>query len=86
MCGSGRHGSKNLDIAAKYGMPLNKGVPALAVLDADGKVVYAQRSGEFEKMRHMDRGFGDGVSEPVEELRAARSGRGGQDGGRRRRG
>jgi thiol:disulfide interchange protein len=42
----------NQDIAAKYGVPL-KGVPALAVLDGDGKVVYAQNK-EFSDMRHMD--------------------------------
>ena len=40
----------------KYGIPLNKGVPALAVLAPDGKVLYAQRSGEFEKMREMNPG------------------------------
>lgn len=39
---------KNLDLAAKYDVPLNKGVPALAVLDADGRVLYSQKQGEFE--------------------------------------
>jgi Thioredoxin-like len=39
---------KNLDLAAKYEVPLNKGVPALAVLDSDGKVLYSQKQGEFE--------------------------------------
>jgi len=42
----------NQDIAAKYGVPL-KGVPALAVVDADGKVAYAQNK-EFSDMRHLD--------------------------------
>jgi len=45
---------KNLDIVRKYGIPLNKGVPALAVLDGSGHVVYAQRNGEFESMRKLD--------------------------------
>ncbi len=45
---------KNIDLAAHYGVPISKGVPALAVLAPDGKVLYAQRSGEFEDMRHMD--------------------------------
>lgn len=45
---------KNLDVARKYGIPLNKGVPALAVLDSTGHVVYAQRNGEFESMRKLD--------------------------------
>ena len=45
---------ENFDIAKRYGIPLGKGVPALAVLDADGRVLYAQKTGEFEDMRHMD--------------------------------
>ena len=40
--------NKNLDLAAKYDVPLNKGVPALAVLDSDGKLLYSQQQGEFE--------------------------------------
>jgi len=44
----------NFDVADKYGIPLKKGVPALAVLDESGKVLYAQNNGEFEDMRHMD--------------------------------
>jgi thioredoxin 1 len=39
---------KNLDLAAKYQVPLKKGVPALAVLDPDGKLLYSQQAGEFE--------------------------------------
>ena len=31
-----------------------EGVPALAVLESDGKVVFAQKQGEFESMRKMD--------------------------------
>ena len=45
---------KNIDLAAKYGVPIAKGVPALAVLAADGKVVYAQQTGQFNDMRHME--------------------------------
>jgi thioredoxin 1 len=44
----------NFAVAERYGIPLKKGVPALAVLDPDGRVVYAQTKGEFESMRHMD--------------------------------
>ena len=29
-------------------------VPALAVLEGDGRVVFSQKAGEFEDMRHMD--------------------------------
>ena len=44
----------NFDVAERYGIPLEKGVPALAVLDGDGRVIYAQKDGEFENMRRMD--------------------------------
>jgi thioredoxin 1 len=44
---------QNLDLAERYQIPLNKGVPALAVLDGDGKLLYSQRTGEFEAMRRM---------------------------------
>lgn len=47
------HMDKNIDLAAEYGVPL-KGVPALAVLDGKGKVVYSQRNHEFSNMRAMD--------------------------------
>jgi thiol:disulfide interchange protein len=48
------HMDTNIDVAAKYGVPINKGVPALAVLAPDGKVLYSQATGEFRDMRHMD--------------------------------
>ena len=44
---------ENVEIAEHYGIPLNKGVPALAVLSDKGKVLYSQKSGEFEAMRRM---------------------------------
>jgi hypothetical protein len=44
----------NLDLAQQYEIPLNKGVPALAVLGEDGKLLYSQKSGEFEAMRRME--------------------------------
>ena len=50
------HMDANLAIAGKYGVPLNKGVPALAVLNAYGKVIFVQKTGEFEDMRHMEPG------------------------------
>jgi thioredoxin 1 len=45
---------ENLAIAARYGVPVTKGVPALAVLDASGQVLYSQRNGEFDSMRNLD--------------------------------
>lgn len=47
---------QNLDLAERYEVPLKKGVPALAVLDAEGKLVYSQKAGEFEAMRKMQSG------------------------------
>ena len=41
-------GDKNLELAEQYEIPLNKGVPSLAVLDPDGKMVFRQKQGEFE--------------------------------------
>ncbi|MEY2896055.1 MAG: hypothetical protein RL669_324 [Pseudomonadota bacterium] len=44
---------KNLDLAEQYGVPLKKGIPAIAVLDAQGRVVYATREGEIGDARQM---------------------------------
>lgn len=43
---------KNLDLAKKYNIPLEKGVPSLAVLDGKGHLLYS--TGEFEKARSLD--------------------------------
>ena len=48
------HMDENLAIAEKYQIPLKRGVPALAVLSPAGKLLYSQKSGEFEAMRNMD--------------------------------
>jgi thiol:disulfide interchange protein len=48
------HIDANLDLAEKYGVPLHKGVPALAVLSDRGALLYSQKNGEFEAMRHME--------------------------------
>ena len=48
------HMDHNVDVADKYGVPLKKGVPALAVLDTDGTLLYSQKQGEFESMRSMN--------------------------------
>ncbi len=44
----------NLDLAEKYSIPLKRGVPAIAVLSETGKLLYSQKSGEFEAMRKVD--------------------------------
>lgn len=43
------HMDAHMDIPDKYGVPVRKGVPALAVLDAGGKLLFAQQHKEFEK-------------------------------------
>jgi thioredoxin 1 len=44
----GEDGKDNGPLAARLGVALDKGVPSLGVLDPDGRVVYAQKNGEFE--------------------------------------
>ena len=44
---------RNLDLVQKYRIPLHKGIPALAVLDSHGDLLYAQEQGQFEDARHM---------------------------------
>ncbi len=44
---------QNLDVAKTYEVPLGKGVPALAVLDENGKTLFSQKQGEFESMRSL---------------------------------
>jgi thioredoxin 1 len=50
------HFDANVDIAARYQIPLNRGVPAIAVLDEQGRLLYSQKTGEFEAMRRMQSG------------------------------
>ena len=47
------HMDKNLDVAKKYDVPLDRGVPAIAVLDPDGKLLFSQKRGEFEAARSL---------------------------------
>ncbi len=44
---------KNLEVAELYGVPVKNGIPALAVLDGKGKLLYAQDQGQFANARHM---------------------------------
>jgi thioredoxin 1 len=44
---------KNLDIAKKYEVPLERGVPAAAILESDGKLLFSQKNQEFEKARSL---------------------------------
>jgi thiol-disulfide isomerase/thioredoxin len=44
---------KNADLVKEFDVPLNKGIPALAVIESDGKLVVSQKNGEFEDARSM---------------------------------
>ena len=46
-------GEKNQDLMTKYDVPMKRGIPGLAVLDPDGKLVYSQKNGEFENARAL---------------------------------
>ena len=46
-------GEKNQDLMTKYDVPMKRGIPGLAVLDADGKLIYSQKNGEFENARAL---------------------------------
>ena len=43
---------KNSDLIKKYNIPIEKGVPSVAVLDSKGHVLYS--TGEFESARRID--------------------------------
>lgn len=46
-------GDKNLDLLKTYKIPLEKGVPAVAILASDGRLLYSSGEGEFEAARRM---------------------------------
>lgn len=43
------HIDRNLDVARRYHTPVDHGVPSLTVLDAHGKLLYAEQPKEFER-------------------------------------
>ena len=51
---------RNVDIAAGFEVPLKKGIPAVAMLSAEGQLLYATRAGELADARRMgDAGIHD---------------------------
>jgi thioredoxin 1 len=44
---------KNADLVQQYDIPLDKGIPALAVAESGGKLVVSQKNGEFEDARGL---------------------------------
>ena len=46
-------GEKNPELVKTYRIPIEKGVPAVAVLGSDGKLLFSSGDGEFESARTM---------------------------------
>lgn len=46
-------GDKNQDLMNEYQVPMRRGIPAMAVLDASGQLLYSQKNGEFERARAL---------------------------------
>jgi thioredoxin 1 len=44
---------KNADLVRQYDIPLDKGIPALAVVESNGTLVGSQKNGEFEDARGL---------------------------------
>jgi protein disulfide-isomerase len=44
---------KNLDVAKSYGLPLEKGIPAVVIISIKNEVLYATREGELADARKM---------------------------------
>lgn len=59
---------RNLDIAAAYGNPIKKGIPAAVVLSPDNQVLYATRGGELANARRMSE---TGITEFFERVSRA---------------
>lgn len=46
-------GEKNPDVVKRYKINLDKGVPVVAILGSDGRLLYSSGDGEFEAARKM---------------------------------
>ncbi len=46
-------GDRNQDLMNEYQVPMKRGIPALAVLEINGKLLYSQKNGEFERARAL---------------------------------
>ncbi|MGH9496656.1 MAG: thioredoxin family protein [Candidatus Sulfotelmatobacter sp.] len=49
----GPDGKKNGDLVKQYEIPLDKGVPAMAITDSNGKLLVSQKNGEVEDARQL---------------------------------
>lgn len=46
-------GERNGDLVRKYKINLERGVPAISLLDSTGKLIFNDKGGEFESARNM---------------------------------
>jgi thioredoxin 1 len=46
-------GDRNRDLMAQYQVPFDEGIPAVAILESDGTLIYSQKHGEFENARRL---------------------------------
>lgn len=46
-------GDKNQDLMADYQVPMDQGIPSVAILESDGTLIYGQKNGEFENARSL---------------------------------
>ncbi|HLX69899.1 MAG TPA: thioredoxin family protein [Verrucomicrobiae bacterium] len=47
------HTDKNKDVAESYGVPLEKGIPTVAIISPKNQVLYVTKEGELAKARKM---------------------------------
>lgn len=54
------HRDKNMDLAERYGAPLQKGIPAVSIISPNNQVLYVTKEGELSHARKMS---DDGIYE-----------------------
>jgi protein disulfide-isomerase len=63
------HFDKNQDVAKSYGVPLEKGIPAVAIISPKNEVLYVTREGELANAAAMD---DDGIYQFFKRVTASR--------------
>ena len=62
------HFDKNVDVAETYGVPLKKGIPAVAIISPKSEVLYVTKEGELSNARKMG---DDGIYQFFKKVTAA---------------
>ena len=62
------HFDTNLDVAKTYGVPLEKGIPAVVIISAKSEVLYVTREGELANAGKMS---DDGIYEFFKRVTAS---------------